>query len=103
MGITMEDFAVALFGTAFAGLKPIIDRTGLKGKYDVALEWTVDIASAAPVMQDAQSSIPTASAPSGEPDIYMALQEQLGLKLVPKELMVDMLVIDHIEKTPTEN
>jgi uncharacterized protein (TIGR03435 family) len=103
MGITMEDFAVAITGTGFAGPKPIIDRTGLKGKYDVALEWTPDIASAAPTMQDAQSTIPAASAPAGGPNIFKALQEQLGLKLVPKKLTVEMLVIDHIKKTPTEN
>jgi uncharacterized protein (TIGR03435 family) len=103
IGITMEDFAVALSGSYGAGVKPIIDRTGLKGKYDVALEWTPDIVSAPPVPQAAQNSIPAASEPPGGPNIFKALQEQLGLKLVPKMLTIEILVIDHIEETPTEN
>jgi uncharacterized protein (TIGR03435 family) len=37
------------------------------------------------------------------PNIFESLQTQLGLKLEPKKAMIDILVVDHIEKTPTEN
>lgn len=37
------------------------------------------------------------------PTLFTAVQEQLGLKLDPKKAPLDMLVIDHMEKTPTEN
>lgn len=101
--ITMEEFARQLFGAGLAGLKPVIDRTDLKGKYDLSLDWAPDIGNAAPISPIAESRMPTASEPSGGPNIFTALQEQLGLKLVPKKVTVEMLVIDHIEKTPTEN
>jgi uncharacterized protein (TIGR03435 family) len=45
---------------------------------------------------------PEAPSDSG-PSIFAAVEEQLGLKLESKRIPVDILVIDHIEKTPTEN
>jgi hypothetical protein len=44
-----------------------------------------------------------AAADAPGPTIFQALQEQLGLKLEPAKATVDILVIDHMEKTPTEN
>jgi hypothetical protein len=43
------------------------------------------------------------AAPSSLPSIFTALQEQLGLKLVSQKVPVDTLVIDHVDKIPTEN
>jgi uncharacterized protein (TIGR03435 family) len=103
IGMTLEDFAANLIGTGASDRRPIIDATGLKGKYDLSLEWAPESGNAAPMPQGAQSGIPTASEPSGWPNIFTALQKQLGLKLVPKKVTVEFLVIDHIEKTPTEN
>ncbi|HTY62254.1 MAG TPA: TIGR03435 family protein [Acidobacteriota bacterium] len=37
------------------------------------------------------------------PNLFTAPQEQLGLKIVPKKITIEIFVIDHIEKTPTEN
>jgi uncharacterized protein (TIGR03435 family) len=74
---------------------PVINMTGLKGHYD----FTVDMA---PYLT--QEVI---SKPSGLSDIIpiaiTALQEQLGLKLESRKVPVEMLVVDHAEKTPTEN
>lgn len=60
----------------------VIDKTGLTGKYDFTVKWTPD---------DEQ-----ATADSG-PDIFTALEEQLGLKLVPAKGPVDTIVVDRIE------
>jgi uncharacterized protein (TIGR03435 family) len=72
--------------------RPVVDKTGLTGKYDIDLHWTPDSLSA--------SQAPPADA-SG-PDIFTALQEQLGLKLNPAKAPVETLIIDHIEP-PSEN
>jgi uncharacterized protein (TIGR03435 family) len=85
---TMEQFAENL---ALQVNRPITDATGLKGKYDFTLRW---------IWQDAGPS--TFTEDTG-PNIFRALQEQLGLKLEPKKGMVNTLVVDHLEKTPTEN
>jgi uncharacterized protein (TIGR03435 family) len=69
---------------------PITNATGLTNKYDFVVSWSYT------AMQ------PNAPADSG-PSIFAAIQEQLGLKLESKKLLVDTEVIDHIEKTPTEN
>lgn len=66
----------------------VVDRTGLTGYYDITLKWTPD-------------GSPT-SDPNAPPDLFTALEEQLGLKLVSTKAPVDVLVIDHVER-PTEN
>jgi uncharacterized protein (TIGR03435 family) len=73
--------------------RPVTDNTGLKGKYDIALEW-------APEEMPGESPATTA-APSG-PSIYTALQEQLGLRLDSTKGPVDTIVVDHVE-LPSEN
>jgi uncharacterized protein (TIGR03435 family) len=85
---TMERFAVALTNEVH---KPVTDATGLKGKYDFTLSWV------------AEGAGPPASADEAGPNIFRALQEQLGLRLEAKKGMVDVLVVDHLEKTPTDN
>ena len=85
---TAEQLAARL-GAAL-GL-PVTDATGLKGHYDVALRWSL-----------AASDGPDDAAAS-EPTLLQAVQEQLGLKLVPKKGRIDVLVIDRIEKEPTED
>ncbi len=72
--------------------EPVRDQTGLTGKYDFNLTF----------------SLPNAAAPAGveserAPDLFIALEEQLGLKLAAKKLWIDVLVIDRLEKSPTEN
>lgn len=67
----------------------VLDDTGLKGLYNFSLEFT-DPRDPRPRQADSR------------PDIFTALQEQLGLKLEAKKGPVDVLVIDHIER-PSEN
>jgi len=66
----------------------VIDKTGLTGRYDFTLKWRPDDKPAAD--------------DNNNPDLFSALQEQLGLKLEPSKGPVDTLVIDHVEM-PTEN
>lgn len=80
---TMEHLAMHL---GFQLHAPVADATGLKGKYDFSLRWITDR-----MPEDAG------------PNLFRAVQEQLGLKLEPKKTPIDVLVVDHFEKTPTEN
>jgi uncharacterized protein (TIGR03435 family) len=77
--------------------RPVIDQTGLEGGYYIKIQW------ARPQPQNTNSGMGMAPplGPTG-PDIYNALQQQLGLKLKPTKGPVEFLVIDHIER-PTEN
>lgn len=81
--------------------RPIIDKTGLTDSFEIHLRFSPD--NAAPARP-----VPTEPGPPAEPrasdapDIFQAVQEQLGLKLVPAKGPVDVLVIDHIER-PSEN
>jgi uncharacterized protein (TIGR03435 family) len=81
----------------------VIDKTGLKGKYDVELNWTADHGSE-PMFKGTDSSPQRADAApdSSGPSIFTALQEQLGLKLQSAKGPVEALVIDHVEM-PSEN
>jgi uncharacterized protein (TIGR03435 family) len=63
--------------------RPVSDNTGLKGQYEVRLRWV-----------DGQQNGPT---------LAMAVQDQLGLRLESKKGPVEFLVIDHVERIPTEN
>ena len=74
------------------GNLPIVDRSGLTGKYDFTLEYTLEPPGA-----------PTPDAPPIAPSLFTALQEQLGLQLVSKKLPFDVLVIDQVDRVPTEN
>ncbi|HTB15567.1 MAG TPA: TIGR03435 family protein [Bryobacteraceae bacterium] len=83
---TMQQFAESLVAQVN---HPVTDATGLKGKYDFTLRW---------ISQDA--------GPSGDdagPNLFRALEEQLGLKLEAKKGTIDSFVVDHLEKAPTEN
>jgi uncharacterized protein (TIGR03435 family) len=76
--------------------KPIIDKTGLAGAYDIDLQWDpVGMYAGRP--SDASST----ADPSG-PSIFTALEEQLGLKLIPQKEKFDVLVVDQI-KPPDPN
>jgi uncharacterized protein (TIGR03435 family) len=71
--------------------QPVTDATGLKGNYDFRLHYTLGLQATG------------TEADNSEPTIFEAVQEQLGLKLVKKNAPVDILVIDHLEKLPTQN
>jgi bla regulator protein blaR1 len=72
----------------------IVDRTALTGGFDIELEFTPDPAAA--------GGQPPAAGDANLPSLFTAMEEQLGLKLVPQRGPVEMLVIDRVER-PTEN
>ena len=108
--ITMESFAEML--SRFVD-RPVVDFTGLKGSYQVTLDLSMDdlrnAARAQGVMMAGPGAGPegakpsdTASDPSGGGSIFQAIQ-QLGLKLEPRKTPLDTIIVDHIEKNPTDN
>lgn len=72
--------------------EPVVDRTGLPGKYDFTFEYAHDIPNA-----------PAGSQRSLLPDLFSALQQQLGLQLIHKKVPFDVVVVEAIDKLPTEN
>ena len=78
---------------------PIVDQTGLSGRYNYVLDINSYITD-----EIRRSSGPNGGPPPDAPGIIaQAMQAQLGLKLDPKKAPIEMLIIDHVEKSPTEN
>jgi uncharacterized protein (TIGR03435 family) len=92
---TMGELASVMQRAALS--RPVIDKTGLPGRYDFDLEWTPD---------ETQFEGAFAKAADGDstnaPGLIAAMQEQLGLKLEATKGVVDVLMIDHVEH-PSEN
>ncbi len=89
-GVTLSDLAGNL---SFPLDRTVIDKTGLTGRYDFRLQWTADN-----VVNGAADN----SAADAPPNLFTAIEEQLGLKLQPAKGPVETLVVDHVEQ-PTEN
>jgi uncharacterized protein (TIGR03435 family) len=85
--VTCANVSMASFASTLGGRldRLVIDNTALQGRYDLNLEWA-----------------PNPSPESTEPSIFTALREQLGLKLESTKGLVEIIVIDSIEK-PSEN
>ena len=96
---TMADFAGVMQGTALD--RPIVDQTGIQGRYDFSLNWTPDEFQFARLRN--AGPLPPASANSEEaPDLFTAIQQQLGLKLEVTKALADVIAIDRVQK-PSEN
>lgn len=93
--VTMKDLATQISEPL---RRPVIDETGLKGRYEIK----IDVSA---YMQGATGGGEGRS--EGQIDVmsvlFTALQQQLGVKLDSKKESVDILVIDHAEKAPTDN
>jgi uncharacterized protein (TIGR03435 family) len=87
-------------GEPMNGSQPrVVDKTGLTGAYEFTLRFAgAWIATGAPLPD------PAASEPVDLPNIFVAVEKQLGLKLTKlKDVPVDVLVIDAVDKVPTAN
>lgn len=106
-GMTLKGFAYMLTALGGGG-RQVVDMTGLTGNYDLAVDFSLsDLVSS---LRDQGIDIPVrpgdgnagASDPSGDSTISQALAK-LGLRLEKTKAMVEQLVVDHVEKTPSEN
>ncbi len=90
-GLSARQVSMARFAELLSGKvdRPVLDETGLTGVFDIDLNWSRD-----------SGATPEDTA---GPSIFTAMQEQLGLKLEARKAPVEILVIDHAEKVPTEN
>lgn len=98
--VEFEGGTLSMFASALCMVldRPVIDKTGIANYFEIHLVFSPD-----------DSARPSADGPAGRaasapdaPGIFQAIQEQLGLRLVPAKGPVDVLVIDHIER-PSEN
>jgi uncharacterized protein (TIGR03435 family) len=88
--------------------RPVMDETGLKGLYDFTLEYAPGesigpMAGMPPPPPGGENGAASTASSPDAPDLFSAIQAQIGLKLQQKKGPVDLLVIDHLEKVPTEN
>jgi uncharacterized protein (TIGR03435 family) len=92
-GISMDAF---VFNLSNEIGHQVVDETGLTSNYDLTLTWAAD-------EMEAPSDL-SRSSPGADPgpSVFAAIQEQLGLKLIPSKGPVDVIVIDHMER-PSEN
>jgi uncharacterized protein (TIGR03435 family) len=86
--VTAKDLPLAKLADLLSGQvgRPVFDMTGLAGDYSFVLYYTPDNAAA-----------------GDETFLPAALQEQLGFRLEARKGPVELLVVDHAEKVPTEN
>lgn len=80
--------------------RPVVDRTGLTGRWDFTLKWTPDETQFADGPWG--SPKPAADDPNGPPPLFTAIQQQLDLKLEAQKTQVPVVVIDHVER-PSPN
>jgi len=98
----MEQLADSV--TQYVG-RPVVDETGLKGNYRITLEMTqADVLAVARQVGLQVPGAPggEASDPGGGSSMFRSV-EKMGLKLEPKKSGIDYMVIDRLEKTPTED
>jgi uncharacterized protein (TIGR03435 family) len=81
------------FGSAVSGIlrQPVVNETQMEGRYNVVLTYAPERGSDVPPAAD------------DGPSIFTAIEQQLGLKLEPRKVPVDILVVDRCQKMPTEN
>ena len=97
--ISMQEVADALSDEL---RRPVVDSTGLAGRYDIDLKWAANPLLSEREMAELEETagyLPDASGPS----LFRAVQDQLGLKLSSKKGHAQAVVIDHVEKVPTPN
>lgn len=92
----MGDFAALMQSSVLD--RPVVDQTGLTGRYDFTLTWTPDETQ----FLSSGVRVPPPSPDSKVPGLFTAIQQQLGLKFEPTRLPVDTIVVDSVAR-PTEN
>ncbi len=92
--------------------RPVLDMTELKGNFDIDLDWRPDGQPGGPGVFGPGGGGPPpegggerreAKENADAPSIFTAVQEKLGLKLEGRKSPIEILIVDHAEKVPTEN
>jgi uncharacterized protein (TIGR03435 family) len=99
-GATMAELAGRLLHVFVD--RPVLDKTGLAGRYDLSLEFTVDSTHGGMVLLNGEPADLPEAADSQGPSIFTALRDQAGLRLAPDRGPVEVLVVDRAER-PSEN
>lgn len=89
---SMPDLADRLSRAPFELDRPVVDFTGLTGRFDLTLDWS-------PVDAKGDKEGENATGPS----MFTAIEEQLGLRLEPRKLPLEVLIVDRANRTPAEN
>ena len=100
MHMTMDNFASALQRTVMD--RPVVNLTGLAGRYSFTLSWTPDDSQFLQWRGTGVNSTPPREQPDMPPGLFAGIQEELGLKLQPTRMRVDVVVVEQIER-PTAN
>jgi uncharacterized protein (TIGR03435 family) len=95
--------------------RPVVDLTDVKGQYQITLDLSLAdvmkvaktaglvVATTGPIPVGASGASPAGGAPDPSSSSIFAAVQSLGLKLEPRKLPVETIVVDHMEKAPTEN
>jgi uncharacterized protein (TIGR03435 family) len=94
VGVTMAQLADTLSHQLD---RVVVDETGATARFDVTIDWTPE----ANEPGARQPGAPDDSVPN--PTVFMALEQQLGIKVVAKRVQRDTVVVDSASKTPTGN
>ena len=96
--VVMKSTSITTLASVLSGQldQIVVDQTGLAGLYDIKLDWRLDLKS------EMNADSPERSYPDSEskgtlPDLFTAIREQLGLRLVYKREPVEVIVIDNLE------
>ena len=93
---SIAEFAAAMQAAVVD--RPVVDQTGLSGKWDFTLKWTPDESQFAGM----GVRVPAPADDAAPPDLYTAIQQQLGLKLESTKASTEVFVVERVEK-PSEN
>lgn len=86
--VSMPDLADRLSRTSFQLDRPVVDFTGLTGRYDLTLDWS-------PIDKQTENA--------AGPSIFAAIEEQLGLRLEARKMPLEVLIVDHADRVPAAN
>jgi uncharacterized protein (TIGR03435 family) len=91
-GLKWEDFVLSLETRITE--RPVVDKTGLSGLFDITLEWNPDITR----VPEGVTNAPTLAELEARPVFFTAIREQLGLALESDTTAMDVVVIDSVER-----
>jgi uncharacterized protein (TIGR03435 family) len=97
---TMADLSQALQEMVLD--RPVVDESGLSGRYDFVLTFTADDSQFNGHPPQLNGQAPKSDSAEAAPNLFEAMQQELGLKLEPQKAEVPVIVIDHVEK-PSAN